>query len=117
MNIDWNKKTNLPIIEFTEDDFSDAAHIAEMKEGHFTCRKCSTVNEAPAWKTLQGYYEQIRKAIEELGKSNARSRAKKDLCSGVFSMLDGFDMAIEIPKRIELQLEMLNDQKRKKEKD
>lgn len=116
MKVTFNKKTNLPVVEFEDSDFMGAQYIAELMDGHFTCRKCSSVNVNTAWETLLGYYESWRGSIEELGKANARSRARNVLCGNVFSILDGFDMAVSIPRKVVLQAEMLQDQKNKKEK-
>lgn len=115
MKVTWNKVTNLPVITFEDADYVGANHVEELLSGHFTCRKCSTVNENTSWKVLNGYFTSMRLTIEELGKAYARTRAKRDICSNVFSILDGFDMAVNMPKKIVLQAEMIREQDKKKE--
>lgn len=96
MKTGWNKKTNMPTMEFEESDYIAAAEIERMLESN-------------AWRTLKGYFASRRLAIEELGKSHARSRAKKEICSNVFSILDGFDQAIELADKVVLQARMLRE--------
>lgn len=116
MKTGWNKKTNLPTMEFEESDYLKAQEIEQMLSGKLVCRKCSTENESRAWETLKGYFEARRLAIEELGKSHARSRAKRDICSNVFSILDGFDMAVGVATQIVLQAKMMRELQEKKQK-
>lgn len=97
MKITWNKKTNLPVIEFEEQDYANANLVREMLV-------------SPAWQILCGYFESMRLSMEERGKSHARGRATKDLCSNDFSVLDGFDVAIGIPQKIVLQADMMREQ-------
>lgn len=113
----WNKKTNLPVIEFEESDFLKAQEIEQMLSGKFVCRKCSTENHMMAWETLKGYFSSRRIAIEELGKAHARSRAKRDVCSNVFSILDGFDMAVDMANKVVLQAKMLRELEEKQNKE
>lgn len=113
MIVNWNNKTNLPVVEFEDSDFQNAAEISNLLEGKLPCRKCGNQNEIKAWKILEGYFASMRLSIEEIGKSHARSRAKKELCSNDFSILDGFDIAIGIPKKIVLQANMLKENQKK----
>lgn len=92
----WNKKTNMPTMEFEEADYRGASEI-------------ETMLQSKAWETLKGYFASRRLAIEELGKSHARSRAKREICSNVFSILDGFDMAVDMANKVVLQAKMLRD--------
>lgn len=116
MKTGWNKKTNLPTMEFEDTDYLKAQEIEQMISGKHVCRKCNTENESKAWETLRGYFEARRLAIEELGKSHARSRAKRDVCSNVFSILDGFDMAVDLAAKVVLQAKMMRDLQEKTQK-
>ena len=116
MKTGWNKKTNLPTMEFEDSDFLKVQEIEQILSGHFACRKCGTQNENKAWATLKGYFDARRLAIEELGKSHARSRAKRDVCSNVFSILDGFDMAVDLAGKIVLQANMMRELQKKQQK-
>lgn len=115
MKVTWNKKTNLPVIEFEDADFINANHVKQMIGGKFQCGKCGAENENSGWATLQGYFDSMRLSIEERGKVHARGRATKDLCSNDFSILDGFDVAIGIPKKVVLQADMMRNQNDKAE--
>ena len=115
MKVKWNKLTNLPEVEFEKSDFAAATSVKQMLNGEFACKKCGTKTEINAWTVLEGYFASMRLSIEEIGKSHARNRAKKDLCSNDFSILDGFDIAVGMPKKIVLQAEMLRDLKKKEE--
>lgn len=115
MKVAWDRRTNLPSIEFEESDFANANSIKQFLDGKFTCRKCGTDNDTNAWKVLDGYFASMRLAIEEIGKAHARSRAKKELCSNDFSILDGFDIATGIPRKIVLQAEKLRELEKQKE--
>ena len=115
MKVRWNKQTNLPEIEFEKSDYANANSVKQMLNGEFACKKCGTKTELNAWHVLEGYFESMRLSIEEIGKSHARSRAKRELCSNDFSILDGFDIAINIPRKVVLQAEMLRDLKKKEE--
>lgn len=110
MKVTWNAKTKLPAIEFEENDFINASHVKQMMAGKFTCSGCGAENENLAWKVLEGYFASMRLSLEERGKTHARSRATRDLCSNDFSILDGFDVAIGIPQKIVLQADMLRPQ-------
>ena len=103
-------------MEFEESDFIKAQEIEQMLSGKFVCRKCSAENENRAWLTMSGYYASQRLAIEELGKAHARTRAKREICSNDFSILDGFDMAISLAEKVVLQAKMLMELQEKKEK-
>ena len=107
MKVIWNKKTNLPTMEFEEEDFNNAFHVKQMIAGKFKCEKCGLENENYAWKVLEGYFSSMRLKIEERGKVHARGRATKDLCSNDFSVLDGFDVAVGIPQSLVLQADVL----------
>lgn len=110
MKIAWNKRTNLPTIEFEDADFLNANHVRQLVNGKFVCQGCGSENESYAWKVLSGYFASMRIAIEERGKIHARTRAQKDLCSNDFSVLDGFDVAVGIPSKIVLQADMMAEQ-------
>lgn len=107
MKIGWNKRTNLPTVEFEDADFSNAVHVKQMMQGKFKCDKCGMENENFAWRILEGYFSTMRLSMEERGKAHARGRATKDLCSNDFSILDGFDVAVGIPQKIVLQAEIM----------
>ena len=113
MRVTWNQKTNLPIVEFTEEDFSQAGQVGQMLEGKFMCRKCGTKNDNNAWKVLEGYFASMRLSIEEVGKAHARTRVKRELCSNDFSILDGFDIAVGIPRKVVLQANMMRESQKK----
>lgn len=113
MKVAWNKKTNLPTIEFEDSDFTNAVHVKQMIGGKFKCEKCGTEQENFAWRVLEGYFSTMRLSIEERGKAHARGRATKDLCSNDFSVLDGFDVAVGIPQKIVLQADMMRKQTQK----
>lgn len=109
MKVAWNKRTNLPVIEFEDADFTNSTHVKQMMDGKFKCDKCGTENENFGWKVLGGYFATMRLSIEERGKIHARGRATKDLCSNDFSILDGFDVAVGIPQRIVLQADVMRN--------
>lgn len=113
MKIAWNKKTNLPTIEFEDSDFTNAVHVKQMLSGKFKCEKCGMEQENFAWRVLEGYFATMRLSMEERGKAHARGRATKDLCSNDFSVLDGFDVAVGIPQKIVLQADMMRIQTEK----
>ncbi len=113
MKVVWNKKTNLPVIEFEDSDFTNSVHVKQMMEGKFKCDKCGCENENFAWRILEGYFATMRLSVEERGKFHARGRATKDLCSNDFSILDGFDVAVGIPQKIVLQADMMRMQNNK----
>ena len=115
MKVTWDKVKNLPNIEFEESDFTNANAVQQLLSGKHNCRKCGTEMESQAWRILEGYFASMRLSIEEIGKAHARSRAKKDLCSNDFSILDGFDIAVGMPKKIVLQAEKLKEITKKSE--
>lgn len=117
MKIGWNKKTNLPTIEFEDADFTNAVHVKQVMNGKFKCEKCGTEQENFGWRVLEGYYATMRLSMEERGKAHARGRATKDLCSNDFSILDGFDVAVGIPQKIVLQADMMRTQNEKIEEE
>lgn len=117
MKVSLNRRTNLPALEIDDNDYANAMHVKQMIGGKHTCTKCGTENDISGWKVLEGYFASMRLWIEEIGKVHARSRAKKDLCSNDFSILDGFDIAIGIPQKIILQAEVMRRESEKVSKE
>lgn len=107
MKITWNKRTNLPTMEFEDSDFNNALHVKQMIEGRLKCEKCGAETENFAWKVLEGYFSTMRLRIEERGKAHARESGTRDLCSNDFSVLDGFDVAVGIPQSLVLQADAM----------
>ena len=100
MKVETNKRNNLPVFKIDDSDAPGIMHLKQMIGGKFMCGKCGTENDNTAWNVLQGYFTSMRLWIEEMGKSHAQSRAKKDLCSNDFSILTGFDIAIGLPEKV-----------------
>lgn len=115
MKVAWNAKTRLPVIEFEDSDFTNSNHVKQMLDGKFRCEKCNHEQENFGWRVLEGYFASMRLSMEERGKAHARGRATKDLCSNDFSILDGFDIATGIPKKIVLQADILRKKDKKVE--
>lgn len=110
MKVTWNPRTNLPAVEFEDADFTNSIHVKQMVDGAIKCEKCGHETQNFAWRVLEGYFASMRLSIEERGKAHARGRATKDLCSNDFSILDGFDVAVAIPKKIILQSDIMRNQ-------
>ena len=113
MIVTWNNRTNLPEVKFEKTDYANANQVRTLLAGEHTCRKCGNKSELNAWKVMEGYFASMRLSIEEIGKAHARSRAKKELCSNDFSILDGFDIAVGMPRKIILQAEVLKEVEKK----
>lgn len=103
MKIETNKRTDAPNFKLEEKDSSGVLDLRRLMAGKFICDHCNKENSNFAWQTLQGYFSTLRLWIEELGKSHAQSRSKKDLCSNDLSILTGIDLAIGLPQKLILQ--------------
>lgn len=108
MRVETNKRTDAPNFKIEDSDSMGITHLRQMIAGKYTCVKCGTENENFSWRTLQGYLSSLRLWIEELGKSHAQSRAKKDLCSNDLSILTGIDLAIGLPQKLIFQSDVMD---------
>lgn len=115
MNLKKIPRNSLPSIELEDKDSQNAVQIAGMLSGTLVCRKCGCENENKGWKILEGYYSNLRRWVEEVGKGHARTRAQKELCSNDFSILDGLDFAIGLPAKIVFQQNLLDEARKKSE--
>lgn len=100
MKIETNKRTEAPVFKVEE---NDQVGYVELKK----------LLASEGWKFLQGYFGSLRLWVEEMGKSHAQSRAKKDLCDNDFSILTGIDMAVGLPDKLMRQMELMHDAREK----
>lgn len=115
MNLEKTPRKTLPTIELEDKDAQNVQQIAGLLNGVLVCRKCGCENENRGWKILEGYYSNIRRWVEEVGKGHARTVAQKEQCSNDFSILDGLDFAIELPTKIVFQQTLLDEARKKSE--
>ena|SRR5258706_11597911 len=108
MKVETNKRSDQPNFKLEDRDSIGILHLKQMVAGRYICSKCGTENENSSWKILQGYFSSLRLWIEELGKSHAQSRAKKDLCSNDLSILTGIDLAIGLPQKLIFQSDLMD---------
>lgn len=108
MKVETKRGSDAPIIKVEETDSRGILDLRQLMSGEFMCERCQAKNKIAAWETLQGYYSSLRLWIEEMGKTHAQSRAKKDLCDNDFSILTGIDLAIGLPKKLIAQSDMMD---------
>lgn len=115
MKIDTNKRNNLPVFNIEDKDSEGILHLRQLIAGKFTCSACGRESDNFSWQSLQGYFSSLRKWIEEMGKSHAQSRVKRDICSNDFSILTGIDLAIGLPEKLITQSELIDRIRKDKE--
>lgn len=108
MKIETNKRTDSPHFKIEDSDSPGILALRRLMVGKFSCDHCGRENTNNSWATLQGYFSSLRLWIEELGKSHAQSRTKKDLCSNDLSILTGIDLAIGLPQKLIFQSEVMS---------
>lgn len=114
MKIETNKVTQAPSIKIDENDAAKMLDLRTMINGFFMCSRCGESNANHGWEFLKGYFASYRLWVEERGKANARSRAKRDLCSNDFSVLEGMDRIINLPDVLVKQADMLDEIRERK---
>ena len=87
MQVKFNEKTGKVEFAMSDKDIQDAKEISMMMDSE-------------GWKILCKYYEVAREEITDSGKKGVRSRAKRELSSEKWAMLDGFDQAVIIPNKL-----------------
>ena len=91
MKIDFDKKTGLPKVTFSQDqidkDLADAKAIARMMR-------------TDGWKILERYKDISRESILDNIKDCASSIEKRDLCSQRGAVLKGWDECRTLAERI-----------------
>lgn len=107
MKIENNKRTDAPSFKLEDSDSPGILDLRQMIAGRYNCIHCGKENVNNSWATLQGYFSSLRLWIEELGKSHAQNRAKKDLCSNDLSILTGIDLVIGLPQKLIFQTEVM----------
>jgi len=76
LKLKWNATTKLPEIQIEAGDLLDAAHLQEMINGKFLCRKCGTETHNNGWKVLKGYLESQKILLDK--KIDASIETKQD---------------------------------------
>lgn len=87
MQIKYNERTGKVEFAMLDSDIKDAKEI-------------ETMMQARGWKVLEKYYAVAREEICDSGKKGVRTRAKRELSSEKWAMLDGFDQAVIIPNKL-----------------
>ena len=108
MRIETDKRNDSPHFKIEDTDSPGILDLRKLMAGKFQCDHCGKENINNSWATLQGYFSSLRLWIEELGKSHAQSRTKKDLCSNDLSILTGIDLAIGLPQKLIFQSEVMS---------
>jgi hypothetical protein len=104
MKIEFNERTKTIEYVLSDKDIKDA-------------REIFLTTQSPGWKVLESYYKLGREEIIESGKRCSRTRAKKELCSERFAMLDGFDQAILVPSKVVRDAETYANRERQEKRE
>ena len=103
-------------------DDEDRARLPEVEQllsGHYSCRKCGTINDTRAWETVRAWFTMGREAILESLKQGLHTLVQREKSEIKAAMFDGFEKATSTPLQIisSWRMEREADKRKKKETD
>ena len=91
MKVIWNPLKQMPELRLEKKDYLDVAHMEEMINGRFLCRKCGNESVNHGWEVLMGYLQSQRNLLEQRMKTSVDRKMDESRACVQIAKIIGFD--------------------------